>query len=212
MNKAASSADGDFTSLLRAVRECRMSVEDFLRLIEFEKWLAIFCHRYDFKVFEGTYEPKDLQQQAGQKVVQAVPGLDPENTPNKATFYGWLRKVIQNTYFDELRRQGKALRSGWVRSDEPMEWVSVPSPADEFDGRDFLSRFLRFIRNFPPEHQFAIVLWLMEDRSYREIQKALHDEGVNVSHVTVGNWITAALNCFRESLERPRPGGGRPPR
>lgn len=207
MKNLASSPEGDFgfANLLREVREGRMSVEDFLRLIEFEKWLAIFCYRYDFRIFEGKYGPEDLQQDSRRKVVKAVPALELDNTPSEAAFFCWLKTLVFHTYLDELRRQGKALKHGWVRSDEPVEGLTVTAPEDDFDGKYFLSRFLKFIKIYPPERQFAVMLWLMEDHSYREIKEILAAEGVTVSHVTVGNWISGSLDAFRKSLGLPNP-------
>lgn len=206
-NNAASSPEGDFgfTSLLGQVRVGRMSIDDFFSVIEFEKWLMIFCYRYGFRIFEGQYEPEDFLQDCRQKVVKAVPALEPDNTPNEGAFFGWLKTIVFHTYLDALRRYGKPLKYGQSRSDVPMEELTTPSLDEDYDGKYFLSRFLKFIKVYRAERQFAIMLWLLEDRSYRDIQEILHDEGIIVSHVTVASWVKASLDDFRESLGLPLP-------
>jgi DNA-directed RNA polymerase specialized sigma24 family protein len=67
-----------------------------------------------------------------------------------------------------------------------------------------LNHFLKFIESFPEERQRAVELWLV-GCSYREISETLSNEGIEVTHVTVGSWLRAALKAFRENLDTHTP-------
>jgi DNA-directed RNA polymerase specialized sigma24 family protein len=137
------------------------------------------------------------------KVRNLVPRLDPEQIPNRRDFLGWIKLIVHHTYCDASRKYSKHFRNDkWTRTDEPIEDISIPAPDEDFDGKYYLSRFLEFIKNFPPERRRAVLLWL-EGYSYREIEKTLRDEGIKLSSQSVKQWVTKSLNAFRESLRLP---------
>jgi RNA polymerase sigma factor (sigma-70 family) len=198
------SPEEDFTNLLRQLRDGLRSIDDFFEMIDFARWLRIFCYRYDFTVIDKSYGPEDLFQDCYIKVLESVLKLEPDNTPNVCAFYGWLKTLVYRTFLDKLRASNKAQNHEWFRSDEPVETFDIPAPDVDYDGKCFLSLFLQFIKDLPSEHQRAIKLWL-EDDSYREIAETLNDEGIECSHVTVRNWVIASLDGFKENLGLQKP-------
>ena len=206
MDSSTASLEVDFGRLHKQLRNGRRSIDDFLEALGFEQWLRnhIYSH-YDFLIFEGFYGPEDLHEESNLKVSKAAPDLDPEKTPIKYAFFGLEKKVVKHTYLDALRKHNKHFRHEWTRSDEPLEDIGAIEPEGDFDGKYFLGRFMEFIKAYRPERQFAILLWLLEGCSYREIEEALLDEGIECSHTTVGKWVQKSLDAFRKSLGLPAP-------
>lgn len=203
---SSTAKEADFRRLHKQLRNGRRSIDDFLGELGFENWLRKHVYsKYDFLIFEGLYGPEDLMAEAGLKVRNAAPELDPAKTPNEFAFFGFAKKVVYNSYLDALRKRNKHFRNEWTRSDEPLEGVSALAPDGDFDGKYYLGRFLEFIKIYRPERQFAILLWLLEGCSYREVEEALLDEGIKCSHTTVGKWVQKSLDAFRKSLGLPAP-------
>jgi DNA-directed RNA polymerase specialized sigma24 family protein len=201
---SSTAKEADFQSLHKQLRNGRRSIDDFLGDLGFERWLRVHIYGdYDFLIFEGFYGPEDLRAESDVKVRKAAPELNPEKTPNEFAFFGWAKKVVYHTYLDALRKHNKHFRHGWTRSDEPLEGVGALAPSEDFDGRYFLGRFLEFIKGYRPERRFALMLWLFEDCSYREVEEALSGEGVTISHVTIGKWVKKSLEAFKASLGMP---------
>src|SRR5438270_10962587 len=162
------SPEGDFKVLLQRCQNGLRSVDDFLGQLEFEKWLRIFCYKFDFSIFNGQYGPEDLCQQSHQKVDKSVRTLDPDETPNESAFFGFVKKVVYYTFLDALRSHKHEL----TRVYEPIDLLPDVAP-DPDDGGYYLSRFAKFIETYPKEHQRAVELWL-EGCSYREIEETLN--------------------------------------
>jgi RNA polymerase sigma factor (sigma-70 family) len=198
--------EGDFAILLQDLHVDPTSIDNFLRMLEIEKWLRIFCYRYNFQVFGGTYSPEDLFWECFEKVLKSAPQLKPENTPNESAFRGWLSTLVYTTFLDALRKLNKLQNSGQLRSDEPADLLNIHAPEVDYDGKYFLGRFFDFIQSYPEAHRRAAEYWLA-DCSYRETAEALNDEGISdCSHVTVRNWVEAMLKAFKEDLgELPPP-------
>ncbi|HEY9402451.1 MAG TPA: sigma-70 family RNA polymerase sigma factor [Pyrinomonadaceae bacterium] len=206
MTNSSSSRKADFATLLQDLLDGRRSIDDFLTVIDIEKWLSIFCDRYDFTIFEGAYGPDDLFLESLEKVLKSAPKLKPENTPNECAFYGWLSTLVFHTFLDALRKLNKLKNNGQVRSDNPETLLNIHAPEVDYDGKYFLSRFLKFIERYAIAQRRATEYWLA-DYSYRETAEALNDEGLSdCCHVTVKNWVEAILKAFKEDLgELPPP-------
>lgn len=199
------SPEDGFLNLLQQLRTGRVTIDDFLRMLEIEKWLRIFCYRYNFKSFGGVYGPQDLYWESFEKVLKFAPTLKPENTPNERAFRGWLKTLVSTTFLDALRKLNKLQSSGQERSDEPAHLLNLHAPEVDFNGKYFLRRFFEFIEPYPVAHRRAAEEWLA-DCSYREIAETLNDEGLSdCSHVTVRNWVEAMLKAFKEDLGEPPP-------
>lgn len=205
MLQSSTSKEADFPSLFKQLRNGRRSIDSFLGALGFEPWLKCRACRYDFLIFENSYDRDHFILECRLKIMEAAPGLDPEKTPNAAAFFGFAKKVVHNTYLDALRDHNKHFRHEWTRSDEPMEVLSAAAPDVNFDGRYFLGRFMEFIKVYRPERQFAIMLWLFDGCSYQQVVDALSEEGFECSRVTVGKWVTKSLDAFRVSLGLPPP-------
>jgi DNA-directed RNA polymerase specialized sigma24 family protein len=215
MESSTNDPEADFRKLHQQLRNGRITIDSFLEALGFEKWLRDCVYRrYDFTVFEGSYEPEDLIVDSRLKIRSAAPQLDPQT--NAHHFLGWLKVVVHHTYLNALRKHNKPGRYGWTRTDEPLE--GIPAPDEDFDGKYFLHRFLEFIKTYRPERQIAILLWLLDGYSYREVEEALLEQGIKRSHTTVRRWVAESLDDFRKSLGLPlseellkMAGGARPP-
>jgi len=114
-------------------------------------------------------------------------------------FFGWLFVVTRNQYYSRLREFNRLRRSGLSFDDTPIEDLEVAAPDDDHEAGDIFKYFLEFIEQYPEGCRHMIKLWL-EDYSFREIAQKLRDTPFACSHVTVRNWVTAAIGAFRESL------------
>lgn len=212
MRNSSSNAEGDFAKLHQELHDGRRSIDDFLIMLEVEKWLYIFCSKYDFTIFEGVYSLEDLLQESLEKVRKGAPKLRPENTPNESAFLGWVRTVVHTTFLDALRKLNKLRNHGQSRSDDPSDLANVHAPEVGYDGKYFLARFLKFIERYPRAHRYAAEYWLA-GCSYREIAEALNGEGISdCCHVTARNWVDSMLKAFKEDLgDEPPPKKPRKP-
>jgi RNA polymerase sigma factor (sigma-70 family) len=167
---------------------------------KFRKKLRGFCYRFHFRVFKGAYGPEDLYQDTCVKVWKSrFELLRPGNIMTERDFFGWLFVVTRNQFYSRLREFKRLRRSGLSFDDTSVEDLDVAAPDEDHEAGDIFKYFLEFIEQYPEGCRHMIKLWL-EDYSFREIAEKLRDTPFACSHVTVRNWVTAAIDAFKVSL------------
>ena len=122
--------------------------------------------------------------------------------------FNWLFVVTRNQYCSKWRQFKKHF--GGSLDGTPIEELNIAAPDADHEGSDILKRFLSFIEQYSESRQRVIRLWL-EQNTLRDIAKALQHTPFQCSHVTVSNWVSAAINAFRESLGVESPETAAPP-
>lgn len=87
----------------------------------------------------------------------------------------WLVRILQNVHFS---RSGREKRQPVLMETEPLESARREGGADPFayqpsgwDGMD--ERLVRALNQLPHEYQVVMLLWAVEEFSYKEISEAL---------------------------------------
>ncbi|MFC1611243.1 RNA polymerase sigma factor [Myxococcota bacterium] len=85
------------------------------------------------------------------------------NFKGKAAFRTWLYRVMANIAYQHLRRRKPEMR------DDDALTSPTPSPEEEVDDREALSRALTYLQRLKPKQRIAFVLRVVEDLSLKEI-------------------------------------------
>jgi hypothetical protein len=201
----ATQKEDDFGVLIQSHINGGGSFYKVLEHDKFQKRLRSIAHGRDFTVFHGDRGPNDLCQDVSLKLLESdmnsklqIPG----NILTEEEFFIWLFVVVRNFHLGTIR-QRLALKRERLRSDKPLEDYDYLMASESKDDREeILRRFPEFIKRYPVKRQLVVRLWL-KDKPYRRIQKVLERLRFKVSHVTVGNWINATIEDFREDLDSP---------
>lgn len=199
--KSEISSEGDFQGILREVQKERKSVASLLEHPKFIDTVRRICYRCNFQQIT-PYNAEDLYQDVCLKLFELEPTLQISgNILTEEDFFNWLFVVVRNHYYSTIRQHIAQKRDG-LRSDKPVEEFQTLAYDVDFEGKVFLSQFLKFTEKYPDEMQLAVALWL-NDYSYRDMEEILRGEGIQCSHATVRNWITGAVRTFTERISLP---------
>jgi RNA polymerase sigma-70 factor (ECF subfamily) len=86
----------------------------------------------------------------------------------------WLVRIMHNLHFsrsEREKRQPVSMESG------PLEAASPPAPSERFpfqagfEGMD--ERMVKALNEIPPEYQMVLLLWAVEEFSYKDIAESL---------------------------------------
>lgn len=211
-NSSNNSKEADFGSRIQSLIDGSGSIRAVMECDEFQKFLRRIAYGRDFRAFRGERDPEDLCQEVFlnllTKEMQRKLQI-PENILNEEDFLNWLFVVIRNQHLASLRRHLAGKRDR-LRSDVPFEDIDCPALVADEDKGKLLSEFLEFIKRYPVQRQYVIRLWL-KNRPYRDIQRIIKRVRFTISHVTVGNWIKASVEDFKQSLNEPPPKRQRKP-
>lgn len=202
-NDTSCNKEGDFEEFLLSLIEKGGSIRSLLQHSKFLARLARFTRKRDFRAFRGERDSEDLAQDINVKLLQAELSEKlriPDNVKTEEQFFTWLFFVVRNLHLDTIRHHLAQKRDG-LRSLKSLEDFDLPALELNQDREEILAWFPEFIKQYSVDRQWAIRLWL-KGKSYRRIVKILQRLGrPTVSHATVGNWINAILQEFRENLE-----------
>jgi RNA polymerase sigma-70 factor (ECF subfamily) len=84
----------------------------------------------------------------------------------------WLLRIMHNLHlsrFKREKRQPATLQDGQLEA--ASKGVGQPLPRDNFEGMD--QQLVRAVEQLPEEYQTALLLWAIEEMSYKEIAVAL---------------------------------------
>lgn len=200
------STEDDFGTVFRSFIHGCGSISKVVEHSEFQTRLKCFACGRDFGVFHGDRSWEDLRQDISLKLLEAemngrlqIPG----NVRDGEDFFMWLFFVVRHHHFDTIRAR-RAIKRDGLRSDKPIEeYDYFPASEESRDTQEeLLGPFLEFIKRYPVVRQVVIRLWL-KNRPYRTIQRIMKRLGSEISHVTAGNWINAAVKAFCKSRELP---------
>lgn len=194
--------EDDFERVLNSHLNGNGSIYRVVEHGDFQKRLRCFACGRDFRVFRGDRGPDDLCQDISLKFLEAELNNKlqiPDNIRTVEDFFTWLFCVLRNHHLDTIRHRLAQKRDG-LRSDTPLEDYDFPVWESSDESKQLLGPFLEFIKRYPVERQWVMRLWL-KSKPYRTIQSTLKRLKVEISHVTVGNWINATLEAFKASLE-----------
>lgn len=111
--------------------------------------------------------------------VKAIVAFDRTKFSSKAGVKAWVRKILVNTFRDHYRREMRNLlvQSHIVRDDGESENVvelaasTLPDPSGAVESSSFFDAAEVAIHALPPEVRLVIILFLINDLSYKEIAK-----------------------------------------
>lgn len=119
----------------------------------------------------GT-EAEDLVQETCLKALAARDSFDLQDFGIRP----WLLRILQNLHLSKARREGRqpvALEDEHLDAAGAMQTATNGLPIDlnSFEGMD--ERLVQAVRALPSEYQSVLLMWAVEDMSYKEISYAL---------------------------------------
>jgi len=84
----------------------------------------------------------------------------------------WLVRILQNVYLSRSQREARqptALEDGQLESANPTA-SATPAALSNFEGMD--EQLVRAIDKLSPEYQVVMLLWAVDELSYKEIAHA----------------------------------------
>ncbi len=130
-----------------------------------------------------------------EKIFGKADALSPEKTESEEDFFDWFFILARNIVFSKLRKFGRLPDEIFFVSTEDL---SLANERTRFDLERARNQFLGFTETLPENHRHAVRLWY-EGYSTREIKELL---GHVCSHVTIKNWVSAAVKAFRKTIDR----------
>jgi RNA polymerase sigma-70 factor, ECF subfamily len=144
-------------------------------------------------------EALDLTQEVFEKMLIALPGLDPQ-----PSLRPWLRRVAINLCLNALsarnrRGQGKQLAQGHpdVAHARSPAWDADPV-ADSVAAREKLQRVTATLHTMSPVRRAVVVLKVVEGLSYEDIAQLL-----GLPQGTVRSHLSRARTLLRQAMTLP---------
>lgn len=141
---------------------------------EFEK-LAIeqmdMLYRVARRLTHDTTQAEDLVQETYLRALKARDGFDLQAFGIRP----WLLRILHNLYLNRCQRE---VRQPMAMEDEQLEAAgtggdsgSLPLRTQDFEGMD--EHLVRALDALPQEYQIVLILWAVDELSYKEIADAL---------------------------------------
>jgi DNA-directed RNA polymerase specialized sigma24 family protein len=200
MSVSPQKSNEPFSVVLKLYILRQRSIDDLLGHETFWQFLRDHCHRFKLKNFGVVYAFDDLCNDSFIKASKALYRLQiAGDILSEEEFAGWLYVVVRSVVRSKDRQHNKWRRNGVIFSDKSSEEWNLRAPDDN---NEYLRMLLDFIKDYPEEHQRAVILWL-QGFSFREIEEELkkeNREGACVSYGTIRNWVLTILKAFKKTL------------
>jgi RNA polymerase sigma-70 factor, ECF subfamily len=145
-------------------------------------------HNYIYHLVGNHEHANDLTQDTFLKAFRALPNLDAH-----AKISAWLYRIATNTAYDALRRRKLITWLSWQNLE--LELVDLESiDPQEVCGINDLVRST--LQRMSKGYRTAILLYIQEGRSYREIAQAL-----NIAESGVKMYLSRARRAFRNHYQ-----------
>lgn len=144
--------------------------------------------RYGSRFLAREEDIQDLVQDIFVKVYRNIQDFD-----SAQRFSPWIYRIAHNTFVNELRRKSSAPIS---LPDFDLFLMHTPSDesADDLSERESLKRLVESgLSNIPPKYREILVLYFMEELSYKEIADVLH-----IPVATVGVRMMRAKHALKQ--------------
>lgn len=143
--------------------------------------------RYGSRFLARNEDVQDIVQDIFVNVYRNIKGFNPSQR-----FSPWIYRIAHNAFVNELRRKSHA---PIALPDFDLFALHAPAPesADDVSERASLARLVESgLSSIPPKYREVLILYFMEDLSYKEIADVLH-----IPVATVGVRMLRAKNALK---------------
>lgn len=131
---------------------------------------ADMLYRVACRLTHGGDEASDLVQETYLRALRGREGFD----LHEHGIRPWLVRIMHNVHLTRIEREKR--QPVTLESDALEEGSDAARPADAPFAADSLQnmdeRLVRALGNLPPEYQVVLLLWAVEEMSYKEIAAA----------------------------------------
>ena len=124
-------------------------------------------YRVARRLARDTASAEDLVQETYMRALRAWESFQLESYGIKP----WLVRILQNVHLSRSQRESRqptALEQGQLESVNPS--FALPAGLNNFEGMD--EQLVRAIDKLAPEYQVVLMLWAVDELSYKEIAHA----------------------------------------
>lgn len=127
-------------------------------------------YRFARRLARDVHRAQDLVQETYVRALRARNTFDLQEFGIRP----WLLRILYNLHLSRAQREGRqpvAIADEHLEAAESRDTTALPVGFNSFEGMD--QQLVRAVENLPDEYREALLLWAMEDLSYKEIAEAL---------------------------------------
>ena len=192
--------EADFRKLLKKTKAdpTPIQINVLLQTPVLIKRLRIICGSLTFNEADAD----ELYCDVSVRVLTGLSKFEPDYTKPYGNFFAWTRKIAQNRHVDNLRHPQLPLSD-----DRPEDLFDISDKQERIDiaveRKMAIDRFWKFIGNTSPRTQRIMQLW-REGFTLREIETELAKDGIEYSHVAIGELQKRVIAKFIEIENGPQ--------